>query len=732
MNPRRRAIAAIAVMAIGFGALLVATGVARRLARKAKVVISEKRRVMREQRNAERLAAAGARFDPGPDVRLPVSEPIFDAAKGLAQGWWDHGWSPHDLTAGKPASLDLSGFGGLILARPGLPGWYGGLLFRYRAPETFGDFLEVRLEAPGGVKLDPVRAIQARAAPQADGFAEVWIPMRELNPQGRRFEKIVFHAWRSVGPERVQLAAVGLTAAPPPPPKPARTGRFQVDCRAPGHPISPLIYGIGTYFGDSGEQQWTLGATARRWGGNHSSRYNPDIHAWNLDEDWFFRNAPVRSAESFLEENRVHGLKSALTVPLLGWVAKDTRSYSFPVSVYGPQQTVAWDLPDDGNGLRLDGKPIPSPPPTTTSVSCPPECIERWIRRLREARDAGGPGVDLYILDNEPMIWHRTHRDVHPEPPGYDELLERTIAYGTAVRRADPDALIAGPAECCWLNYYFSAKDVEAGVRVRPDRLRHWNVPLLPWYLRRLRDHEKRTGTRVLDVVDVHFYPMADVGPPRGGPTDPASAALRIRTTRSLWDPSYVDESWIDEPIQVLPLLRRWIEENYPGRKISIGEWNFGAEDDMSSGLAVAEALGHFGTEGIYSAYYWTYPPDRSPPYWAFRAYRNFDEKGARFLDRSAPVNGSAPLASLFASRDEAGGRVVAVLLNHDPGSPLRAEVGLESCGTVSAARAFSYTGNASGFAARPAPGSANGRLDLTVEPYSITTVEMTLRRANP
>jgi len=732
MNPQRRAIAAIAVMAIGFGALLVATGVARRLARKAKVVISEKRRVMREQRNAERLAAAGARFDPGPDVRLPVSEPIFDAAKGLAQGWWDHGWSPHDLTAGKPASLDLSGFGGLVLARPGLPGWYGGLLFRYRAPEAFGDFLEVRLEAPGGVKLDPVRAIQARAAPQADGFAEVWIPMRELNPQGRRFEKIVFHAWRSVGPERVQLAAVGLTAAAPPPPKPARTGRFQIDCRAPGHPISPLIYGIGTYFGDSGEQQWTLGATARRWGGNHSSRYNPDIHAWNLDEDWFFRNAPVRSAESFLEENRVHGLKSALTVPLLGWVAKDTRSYSFPVSVYGPQQTVAWDLPDDGNGLRLDGKPIPSPPPTTTSVSCPPECIERWIRRLREARDAGGPGVDLYILDNEPMIWHRTHRDVHPEPPGYDELLERTIAYGTAVRRADPDALIAGPAECCWLNYYFSGKDVEAGVRVRPDRLRHWNVPLLPWYLRRLRDHEKRTGTRVLDVVDVHFYPMADVGPPRGGPTDPASAALRIRTTRSLWDPSYVDESWIDEPIQVLPLLRRWIEENYPGRKISIGEWNFGAEDDMSSGLAVAEALGHFGTEGIYSAYYWTYPPDRSPPYWAFRAYRNFDEKGARFLDRSAPVNGSAPLASLFASRDEAGGRVVAVLLNHDPGSPLRAEVGLESCGTVSAVRAFSYTGNASGFAARPAPGSANGRLDLTVEPYSITTVEMTLRRANP
>jgi hypothetical protein len=725
--------AALVVTGVVFGALLLAAAFGgRRLAHKAKALLSDVRRNMRERRNAERLAAEGARIDPGPDVRLPVAEPIFNANTGLAHGWMDQGWSAHDLTPGKPASLDLSGYGGLILAHPGLAGAYGGLLFRYRAPESLGDFLEVRLETREGAKLELVRTIRPRAALQADGFAEVWIPMRELNPGGRQFEKVVFHAWRSVGPQRVQLDGVGLTAAPQPPRQPARTGRFQIDCRAPGHSISPLIYGIASYFADAGPQQWTMGATTRRWGGNSSSRYNPEIDAWNLDFDWFFRNAPVRSAASFLDENRSHGVKSALTVPILGWVAKDTKSYSFPVSLYGPQQVVAWDLPDDGNGVRPDGTPIPSPPPTTTSVSCPPQCVERWIHRIREAKEAGGPGVDLYILDNEPMIWHSTHRDVHPEPPGYDELLERTIAYGTAVRRADPDALIAGPAECCWLNFYFSAKDVTTSVWLRPDRLRHWNVPLLPWYLRKLRDYEERTGTRVLDVVDVHFYPVANVGPPRGGATDPATAALRIRTTRSLWDPGYVDESWIDEPMQVLPQLRRWIEDNYPGRKISIGEWNFGAEDHLSGGLAAAEALGRFGSEGIYSAYYWTYPPDRSPAYWAFRAYRNFDGEGGRFLDRSAPVKGDARLASLFASRDEAGERVVAVLLNHDPNSPLRAEVEVESCGTVSAARAFSYSGNASGFAAQPAPESADGRLDVAVEPYSITAIEMTLRRAKP
>ena len=28
----------------------------------------------------------------------------------------------------------------------------------------------------------------------------------------------------------------------------------------------------------------------------------------------------------------------------------------------------------------------------------------------------------FYDMDNEPEIWNGTHRDVHPAPPGYDEL----------------------------------------------------------------------------------------------------------------------------------------------------------------------------------------------------------------------------------------------------------------------------------------------------------------------
>jgi hypothetical protein len=535
-----------------------------------------------------------------------------------------------------------------------------------------------------------------------------------------------------VGAGALALGAVAGAQREPVPP--ARTAAFTVDCAAPARRISPLVYGIAGS-ADEPPHAWELGATSRRWGGNGSTRYNWELgNAWSTNHDWFFRNVAVSgrksfSYETFLEENRAHRVRTALTVPMLGWVAKDATSYSFPVSRLGPQQQTAPDLPDAGNGVRPDGTPLAAAP-ERTSVASTPDSVERWVRAIRKRdREAGRRRVHMYLLDNEPMLWHETHRDVRSEPATYDELLAKTIAYASAIRRADPGATIAGPAAWGWLEYHYSAADVKAGVLLRPDRRRHGDLPLLAWYLRELRAHERRTGVRLLDVVDVHFYPANDaIGIAARGGTDPDTAALRIRSTRSLWDPSYVDESWIGEPMRVIPLVREWIARYHPGLGLSIGEWNFGAEEHMSGGLAVAEALGRFGTEGLHSAHYWTYPPARSPAYWAFRAYRNFDGDGGRFLDRSVPVRGEAELASAFASSDGRQGRIVAILLNHDPGTSLAARLDLGRCGPVSAARAFTYAGGSGGFRRTDAVRSAGG-VDVAAAPYSITVVELTLAR---
>ncbi len=264
---------------------------------------------------------------------------------------------------------------------------------------------------------------------------------------------------------------------------------------------------------------------------------------------------------------------------------------------------------------------------------------------------------------------------------------------------------------------------------VAPDRLAHGNVPLLAWWLREVRRHEKLTGHRLVDLVDVHFYPQEErVGGADGG-VDAATSALRVRSTRALWDPTYVDESWIAEPIQLIPRLKQWILANAPGVGIQIGEWNFGAERHASGGIAVAEVLGRLGQQGVHSAFYWTYPPADSPAFWAFRAFRDFDGAGGHFLDSSLPTTVEDGV-SLFASRDAAGGHIVAIVLNLRGDRSVHPTIALSGAAEIRSVRAFSYAADRSGLVLTPA--SATGRTVTTgaMAPFSITVFDILLAGA--
>jgi hypothetical protein len=497
-----------------------------------------------------------------------------------------------------------------------------------------------------------------------------------------------------------------------------REASLVVHCDVAGHPISELVYGISSQSMDEKSGQWELAATGRRWGGNHTSRYNwRQGNATNKGKDWFFKNADYGGTrtpayERFIDDDRTRGLSTTITVPTIGWVAKDTTSYGFPVSVYGAQGSTEPGYADVGNGVTPSGALVAARDNGRTSVPMSPADIGEWVRAIRTR------GVHSYILDNEPMLWNETHRDVHPEPVSYDELLQRTIAYAGEIRRADPNAIIAGPALWGWDACLHSAVDKNAR-RTQPDRAAHGGMALLPWWLREVRAQENRTGVKLVDLVDVHFYPQGKgMGLGTDGSTDADTAARRIRSTRALWDPTYVDESWIAEPVSLVPHIRTWIAENAPGLGISIGEYNFGAEGHMSGGLAVAEALGRFGALGVASAYYWDVPERYSAAFWAFRAYRNFDGAGGRFLDESIAADSSNPATSIFASRN--GEHMVLVLLNFDPATAITPHLDLASCGRVVSKKAYIHSGSATGFA----PSDA-----ASLPPYSITVVDLAVAR---
>jgi hypothetical protein len=694
--------------------------------------------------------------------------------QGMKNGWKDVGWDPNRIVLNGPARIDLGNGGGWLIAGTP-PEGATGLEFRFRTPAEIGPVVRVVLGTEDVENIGrEVRLISVRR--DSEGWSSVRIPLYQLNPKGVPFTQVRFAPRRRLrSPALIEIddllfteggsmvrygSSAGVRPAAPTtlprvtinasevpdagPDAPRVQGlkpglRFPtkenliVDCKTGTKPISQLIYGIGWAGAfNQKEDPWELFPGANRWGGNPTSRFNwENGNAWNTANDYFFRNTEVstrssNAMEAFLAGNEKNGVPSAVSVPTLGWVAKDTESYGFPVFDFGAQEKTDPEILDAGNGVDSEGRLIVPGSPKRTSVVSTPESIAAWVGEQLAGR------VTMYFLDNEPDLWNSTHRDVRPQPLGYDELLQNTIDYAAAIRSVEPDAIIAGPSSWGWTGYFFSAVDAAAGFDKAPDRKAHAGLPLLAWYLKAMRTYEKRNNVKLLDALDVHFYPAASglYGPGSGADDSPETAAKRIRSTKGLWDPNYVDESWIGEPVRLIPRLREWIDQNAPGLGISIGEWSFGGEGHMSGGLAVAEALGRFGKEGVTAAYYWTAPPKNSEAFWGFRAYRNYDGKGSNFQNTGILNVGFEDTRSLsaFSSRNEAGTEITLVLLNTSPTEDETTKVQLLNCSRLESYQNFVYTGGPEGFVAEPELAALNDSLSLRLPKYSITVLRARLR----
>ena len=616
-----------------------------------------------------------------------LSEAVFENGK-LAPGWTDLGWARRVLEPGRPARVDFSGFAGWIFSRHAAKAITGGLVVSVRAPKAYADFLAISLGSRGAQTFPQIRMRSDLRGELPDGWTEYWVAMDELNPQAEPFDRLMVRAAGSVGERMLEVGRIGFTQAAPPSRQalaaPGRLVGVTLDCVATKR-INPLIYGMA--YGDENALRG-LGVTARRWGGNNSSRYNWKLNTWSPGNDWFFRNVtgPNESGwDHYLKVNRDLGLTSAWTVPMLGWVAKDAQACGFPSALHPAQAKFDPHRPDCGNGLGQGGIELAPAPAESTGIPNTPAFVEEWVRELKRL-DAAPRSLAWYLLDNEPTLWNHTHRDAHPQPVTYDELLKRTVDFASAVRRADPDVRIGGFTSWGWPALFDASADTpgSGGKLIKTDRLSHGGKALLPWWLSKLREHERKTGVRLVDAVDVHFYPQGDgIGIETSGRTDAETSARRIRSVRALWDPAYKDESWIGEPIKLVPRVRRWIDEEYPGLGIVIGEYNFGAEKHISGGIALAEALGRFGVLGIDAAFYWTQPAKDSIASWAFRAFRNYDGKGGRFGDQSVAVTGGEGYeSSVFASRTT-DGRLVLVAVNHEEATAMLLGVDPGSCGRV-------------------------------------------------
>jgi len=166
-------------------------------------------------------------------------------------------------------------------------------------------------------------------------------------------------------------------------------GAIAIDAFSSIHPISPYIYGMNWA---STAQIQDMNLKSNRAGGNINSTYNWKNNAGNHAADWFFESlggsstVPGADEDSFVTSTKSANAEPILTIPTLGWVAKQgpngERYASFSVAKYGAQQKVDPWWSDAGNGVRPDGTQITGNDPNDAFVPSDVNFIKPDLTRI--------------------------------------------------------------------------------------------------------------------------------------------------------------------------------------------------------------------------------------------------------------------------------------------------------------------------------------------------------------
>jgi hypothetical protein len=535
------------------------------------------------------------------------------------------------------------------------------------------------------------------------------------------------------------------------------------------HRVSPWLFGNNNL---SAGMAKGMRATVNRWGGNRKTRYNWKDDADSAAADWFYLHeawSPPGAPEQekswyrFVQDSFAAKAQVNLVIPIIDRLAKrppaGQRLCSFPLSLF-PQQA-SNDGQGCGNGHLPDGTKLWGNDPDLTSVPNSPELQREWVRTVvRHFGTAAKGGVRFYSMDNEPGLWADTHRDVRPKGIGYDETLRLNLEYARAVKEADPSAEVMGLV--AWgvkelagsnLDYYGQGPEAyKQPDKFGPgdarffDRKRHGDLPLVQWYLRQLRQAEKEHGRRLIDWLDVHWYPETYGKDSQGVvrrlssdlPYDPALAPQQFEALREFWDPGYVNElSWTanqenrgvfwDPFHPLIPRLRALIQAEYPGTKLAVTEYDTGSRSHYHGALLRTVALGIFMEQGLEAANSWYETRPDKHLYWAHKLFMDYDGQGSNVLGWSMPV--SSPHPDLYAFATARQGRAHLILVNKSKEQGLQSS--LELPWDAAAMRSFVIAESAGpGILALPSSTVQGRRLQVDVPAWSAMLVELSLKVA--
>lgn len=484
--------------------------------------------------------------------------------------------------------------------------------------------------------------------------------------------------------------------------------------------ISPYIYGVNEY-GNANNLK-NVSATAVRQGGNRYTGYNWETNYSNAGEDWLnssdtnigdVANGPAYAAQKLSENCQKYEVPYKMTtLQMAGYVAADKNgtvleSEAAPSSRWN---TVAF---------RKDGE-LSMTPDLDDGVVYMDEYVNYLVNTLGDATTE--TGIQGYSLDNEPVLWNDTHPLLHSAEVTNSELVSKSIELARVVKEIDPHAEIFGPAFWGMLPCIQISETDTDWQAVKGNY--NW---YMDYYLDQMAQAEETYGTRLLDVVDVHYYAQ-----------DCSNDAAILQAARSLYDPDYQENSWLQpyfgDYFPFLTRLQESIDTYYPGTKLAISEYNLAnISDEINTGksvvsaIAEAEALGAFAMNDVYLATYWGTLSECPYVEAAMNLYTNYDGEGASFGDTlvEAKTDDLSKAAAFAAIEGTDDSEVTLVLSNKSTTENENATITLSGTATnYQSAVVYAVTQDSSDIKIIDVQnGVTNNAVEITLPPLSVAQI---------
>ncbi|MDV3309950.1 MAG: T9SS type A sorting domain-containing protein [Cyclobacteriaceae bacterium] len=288
----------------------------------------------------------------------------------------------------------------------------------------------------------------------------------------------------------------------------------KLDFSLPTHTVSPYLYGrnnsLSGYPGSDFTPEWTRLKDAkvrffREGGGNNSTKYNwrrklsshPDWYNNVYPNDWDF-------AAQSLQDN-IPNAQGMWSFQLIGKAAKTTTANFNDWEYNGSQwwTGVAQNLagggvvnPSGGAKALVEGDPELYLENWTADSTV--GILSHWFDELLLDKNQ----LVYWSMDNEPEIWHGTHDDVMPVQLSAEDFMQRYFDVAKKARAIFPGIKLVGPVPANeWQWYNWSGGITQNGK----------NYPWLEYFIKRVAEEQQATGIRLLDVLDIHFYPSSSV-----------------------------------------------------------------------------------------------------------------------------------------------------------------------------------------------------------------------------